>query len=165
MREVCVLAFSRPPEKWGFKPSRSGKSWWIRLAPERVPNCLLALKERGIGGRAIWPDERPAAPATAASAFKGKKGRNRPRGKSARKAYDEARHQRYNTALLSRLAAKGEQLQHITAIEEVKRLRVEREAGKRRAELKRQKETNRQRDAALRAQAVAALLEHPVGSA
>ena len=166
-KEICVIAYSEPPERWGFRLSKAGTSWWIRIAPERVPPCLQALKDRGIKGRPMWLDDDPRNPPPSVSTVKGKKGLDRPRGRAARATYDIAAQQRRDDHYIKQTSRQAEAIAEAHRLDEMKRRRLQADGAKRKADLASQARQRlaREQEAHARGIAAAYLLSHPVGNA
>lgn len=166
-KAICIIAYSEPPERWGFRLSKAGTSWWIRIAPERVPACLRALKDRGIKGRAIWSDADPRNPPPSVSTVKGKKGLDRPRGRAARATYDAVAQQRRDTYYIKETSRQAEAIAETHRLNEMKRRRLQADGAKRKADLASQARQRlaREQEAHARGIAAAYLLSHPIGNA
>ena len=51
-----VLAFDRPPQRWGFRPNKAGSCWWRRIAGKKwaieLGRQLAAIDIHGVIKRA-----------------------------------------------------------------------------------------------------------------
>lgn len=160
---VTILAFSEPPEHWGFKLAKSGKCWWIRLRPARVPSCLFALKAEGIRCKSLWPDD-DAGPSPSPSTIKPRS--RRPRGKAARLFYDEDRRRRRGNRILDKAQKTAEAILEAQAIQTAKVRRLKLDRKKYEAELASQARQRLDREQMAQAAAAASyLLRRPVGNA